>query len=445
MEDMNALLGKSTHLLGKGSFGMAIGAKDPSDMPYAFKVIYDQAVMKANQGRAGGFLRFLRRRKNRVDGRRFEFRSGEEEALLEASTNKLIIDNIPKDIVEKATCILPTMSTFLIVPTVPLTAAQANIIPGPCSDDQQILPIPRVICYQRGISKFAATNLKLTPFMFMDIIQFLKHMHSKNLSHNDIKPDNLIWGGKTLKCLDFGLCESFYDAGTTTLRFPRGGTPAFMSAVQLGLMFGWKPEEINKGAMALYAKNIQFMGKYKDAFHPDFLKEAPSMINHIISIRNDVTPDKFQLHFFRKMLCKVDEIALALSILDMEHTSDCYKYTRKLTDWNVVIDDWGEEMFKLYGGSSKSKSKSGGSSYSVAPEDVTLDFELYDTNPNKASEYVDYKIDIVLEVPRDMVELIKYDPAKSASFSRTVELVKSATPMSSSGGARRRTKKSGGK
>ena len=65
---------------------------------------------------------------------------------------------------------------------------------------------------------------------FIQVLLGVEYLHSNDIVHRDIKPDNILLSdhGKTCKIVDFGVSEMFVKPGDDTME-KSAGSPAFMS------------------------------------------------------------------------------------------------------------------------------------------------------------------------------------------------------------------------
>ena len=65
---------------------------------------------------------------------------------------------------------------------------------------------------------------------FIQILLGVEYLHSNDIVHRHIKPDNILLSdhGKTCKIVDFGVSEMFVKPGDDTME-KSAGSPAFMS------------------------------------------------------------------------------------------------------------------------------------------------------------------------------------------------------------------------
>ena len=88
------------------------------------------------------------------------------------------------------------------------------------------------------LAKYNGPELTLTPaldVLMLPLAKGLEYIHSKQLVHRDIKPDNvLLWldptgHNVTTKWADFGLCRQVNERGTYTLKSGVKGTMNWMA------------------------------------------------------------------------------------------------------------------------------------------------------------------------------------------------------------------------
>jgi serine/threonine protein kinase len=294
--DVNSMISAADFKLGSGAFGTAISTKEMDKMHVVFKVVKSTKYARD-----------------------------------EAEQNKRVFDVLPQDILQASTCITQD-STFVIVP--PITP--------PFADPRKI---PNVITYSRGQCLFQDTRRQLVPEMYESVLYMLNHMHMKAFSHNDIKPENFVWDGKQLKSIDFGLSDYFSTKMGNRFAFPGAGTPVFMSPMQLpqyhvlNSLKHFKSFYIGRYPERRHWNNDAFFSKW---FAPSFFDKLWKADDRIIKLKKKMVNTSDELKFLNRMLCKVDEFALALSIMEMNPASNAGNelITQKLTDYDYVINDW---------------------------------------------------------------------------------------------------------
>ena len=103
------------------------------------------------------------------------------------------------------------------------------------------------------------------------IIAGMKHIHSQNIIHKDIKPQNImLTKNGTVKIMDFGISETFRSSMSRLKETSRSGTPAYMSPEQLiGKDVGKESDIWSFGVMLyeLLAGKQLFTGKTTSEIH----------------------------------------------------------------------------------------------------------------------------------------------------------------------------------
>ncbi|HEX7897988.1 MAG TPA: serine/threonine-protein kinase [Planctomycetota bacterium] len=161
---------------------------------------------------------------------------------------------------------------------------------------------------------FESESLKYTMFHFpkrvhkrefwilRQLAEALEHVHSKDILHKDIKPENVLVDAKgDIRLIDFSLCQTKWDRW---LQFGKKveGTPLYMAPEQiLGKRCDHRTDIYAFGLLAyeLLTKRLPFKGKDQDEImHGHLHRSPPSMRSHIPTLSPEL--DGFVLRLLEK-------------------------------------------------------------------------------------------------------------------------------------------------
>src|SRR5687768_15675496 len=144
---------------------------------------------------------------------------------------------------------------------------------------------------------FESESLKYTMFHFpkrvhkrefwilRQLAEALEHVHSKDILHKDIKPENVLVDAKgDIRLIDFSLCQTKWDRW---LQFGKKveGTPLYMAPEQIqGKRCDHRTDIYAFGLLAyeLLTKRLPFKGKdQNEIMHGHLHRSPPSMRSHI--------------------------------------------------------------------------------------------------------------------------------------------------------------------
>jgi serine/threonine protein kinase len=161
---------------------------------------------------------------------------------------------------------------------------------------------------------FESESLKYTMFHFpkrvhkrefwilRQLAEALEHVHSKDILHKDIKPENVLVDAKgDIRLIDFSLCQTKWDRW---LQFGKKveGTPLYMAPEQiLGKRCDHRTDIYAFGLLAyeLLTKRLPFKGRDQDEImHGHLNRSPPSMRSHIPTLSPEL--DGFVLRLLEK-------------------------------------------------------------------------------------------------------------------------------------------------
>lgn len=161
---------------------------------------------------------------------------------------------------------------------------------------------------------FESESLKYTMFHFpkrvhkrefwilRQLAEALQHVHSKEILHKDIKPENVLVDAKgDIRLIDFSLCQTKWDRW---LQFGKRveGTPLYMAPEQIeGKRCDHRTDIYAFGLLAyeLLTKQLPFRGKDQDEIMRAHLRQpCPSMRTHVPTLSPDL--DGFVLRLLEK-------------------------------------------------------------------------------------------------------------------------------------------------
>lgn len=161
---------------------------------------------------------------------------------------------------------------------------------------------------------FESESLKYTMFHFpkrvhkrefwilRQLAEALEHVHSKDILHKDIKPENVLVDAKgDIRLIDFSLCQTKWDRW---LQFGKRveGTPLYMAPEQIrGERCDHRTDIYAFGLLAyeLLTKHLPFKGKDQDEImHGHLHRSPPSMRSHVPTLAPEL--DGFVLRLLEK-------------------------------------------------------------------------------------------------------------------------------------------------
>lgn len=144
---------------------------------------------------------------------------------------------------------------------------------------------------------------------FRDVVAGLMYLHSHNIVHGDIKPENLLVDSNgRVKICDFSVSRSFEDDNDELRRSP--GTPVFTAPeCCLGLTYHGKAADVWALGVTLYCL---VLGRYP--FIGETLQDTyDKIVNDGLSIPEDM--DSELAHLLEGLLCKDPNKRMTLEIV----------------------------------------------------------------------------------------------------------------------------------
>lgn len=172
--------------------------------------------------------------------------------------------------------------------------------------------------------------------LFIQILDAISYIHSKNIIHRDIKPSNIIVTKKnTIKLLDFGIAKSIdSNSNLITKDGSKIGTTMFMSPQQIkGRVIDRRSDIYSLGATLFYMLTGQFPFNKKDTEY--------EIYNKIVN-EEFPNPKKFYIGVSEKM-CTVIAKATASKPLDRYQTCEEFSLnilssqTKKIKQQNINL------------------------------------------------------------------------------------------------------------